>query len=105
MAKAHKKDTTLQLVLSIPGNSYQKFKQISDVIFQKEPGANIETNTQDARKALESLILQDDEQVVSLDVKSLYINVPVGEAKKIALRKLYSSNLAPDTSSSAQKVW
>ena len=103
LAKTHKKETTRQLVLSIPGNSYQKFKQISDIILQKAPGANIETSTQNARKALESLILEDDEQVVSLDVKSLYINVPVGEAKKIALRELYSSNLAPDISSSAKK--
>ena len=71
--------------------------------FQKIPGANIETNTQDARKALESLTLEDDEQIVSLDVKSLYTNVPVGEAIEIALRELYSSNLAPDIPRSAMK--
>ena len=71
--------------------------------FQKLLGANIETNTQDARKSLESLDLEDDEQIVSLDVKSLYTNDPVGEAIEIALRDLDSSNLAPDIPRSAMK--
>ena len=81
----------------------RKLKQSSDTIFQKLPGANIETNTRDFRKALESLSLEDDEQIVSLDVKSLYTNVPVGEAIEIALRELYSSNLNPDIPRSAMK--
>ena len=42
-------------------------------------------------------------QIVSLDVKRLYTNVPVGEAIKIALRELYSSNLAPEITRSAMK--
>ena len=51
----------------------------------------------------ESLTLEDDEQIVSLDVKSLYTNVTVGESIEIALRDLYSSNLAPDIPRSAMK--
>ena len=58
---------------------------------------------QDARKALESLTLEDDEQIVYLDKKSLYTNVPVGEAIEIALRKLYLNNPAPDIPRSAME--
>ena len=103
LAKVHKKDTPLRPVLSIPGSSYENLNRFLTPFFQKLPGANIETNTQDARKALESLTLEDDEQIVSLDVKSLYTNVPVGEAIEIALRDLYSSSLAPDIPRSAMK--
>ena len=103
LAKVHKKDTPLQPVLSIPGSSYEKLNRFLTPFFQKLPGANIETNTQEARKALESLALEDDKQIVSLDVISLETNVPVGEAIEKALRELYSSNLAPDIPRSAMK--
>ena len=103
LAKVHKKDTPPRTVLSIPGSSYENLNRFLTPFFQKLPGANIETNTQDATKALESLTLEYDEQIVSLDVKSLYTNVPVGEAIEIALRELYSSNLAPDIPRSAIK--
>ena len=88
LAKVHKKNTP---VLSIPGSSYKNLNRFLTPFFPKIPGANIETNTQDARKALESLTLEDDEQIVSLDVKSLYTNVPVGEAIEIALRELFQA--------------
>ena len=40
--------------------------------------------------------LEKDEQILSLDVKSLYINVPVKEAINIALRLLYTGDDKPD---------
>ena len=69
--------------------------------FQKLPRTNIETNTQDARMALESLFvsLKIYEQIVSPDVKILYTKVAVGKATEIAPRYLYSHNLAPETTS------
>ena len=103
LAKVHKKDTPLRPVLSIPGSSYENLNRFLTPFFQKLTGANIETNTQDARKVLESLTLEDDEQIVYLDVKSLYTNVPLGEAVEIALRELYSSIPAPDIPRSAMK--
>ena len=101
LAKVHKKDTPLRPVLSIPGSSYENLNRFLTPFFQKLQGANIKTNTQDAREALESL--ENDELILSLDVKSCYTNVPVGETVEIALRELYSSNLAPDFSRSAMK--
>ena len=62
------------------------------LLFEKKfSGANIETSTLDAREKLEKLILDENEQTVSLDVKS-----PVLEAIEIALRKLYRTDYAPD---------
>ena len=52
--------------------------------------ANIETNTNDARKTLEQIKLDKDKQILSLDVKSLYTHVSVNEAINIALRSLYA---------------
>ena len=103
LAKVHRKVTPLQPVLSIPASSYENLNRFPAPFFQKPPGANIETNTQDARTALESLSFEDNEQRVSLDVKSLYTNVPVRGAKVFALRELYPSNPAPEIPRSAMK--
>ena len=84
-------------------SSYENSMRISAPFLWNLPGANDKTNTQDARKALGSLSPGDNEQTVSLDVKSLYTNVPVGESVKTALRELYSSSLAPENARFAIK--
>ena len=89
LAKVHKIGMPLRLVLSIPGSSYENLNKFHSPFFGKLPGANIETKSKDARAALEATKLDEDELVVSLDVKSLYTNVPV-EAIEIALKELYS---------------
>ena len=48
------------------------------------------TNNTDARKNLEQIKLEKDEQILSLDVKSLYTNVPVKVTNNIALRLFYA---------------
>ena len=40
--------------------------------------------------------MDEDELVVSLNVKSLYTNVPVEEANEIALKEEYSSDEVPE---------
>ena len=85
LAKVHEKDTPLRPVFSIPACSFENLNRFLTPFFQKLPGANIATNTQDARKALESL--EDKEQIVSLDLKILYTNVPVREVLEIALKR------------------
>ena len=49
-----------------------------------------------ARQKPETLQLVANEQIVLLDVKSLYTNVPVSEAIEIALQCSYSSDTQPD---------
>ena len=58
--------------------------------FDKINGVNIETNTKDAREIIENIALDPVETIISLDVKSLYTNVPLKEAIEIALQKLYN---------------
>ena len=66
--------------------------------FDKIEGANIDTNTQMAREILEKTELDSDESIISLDVKSLYTNVPLKEAVEIALRRLYEQVNPSETS-------
>ena len=103
LAKVHKIGTPLGPVLSVPGSSYENLNKFFSPFFGKLPGANIETNSQDARAALEATNLDEDELVGSLDVKSLYTNVTVEEAIEIALKKLYSSDEVPEIPRSAMK--
>ena len=90
--------------MSIPGSSYYQLNKSLTPLFDKVPGANIEASTLDARRQLESIKLGSVESIVSLDVKSLYTNVPVNEAIEIALRSLYSSDHAPEISRSTLKA-
>ena len=55
LTNVHKKDTPLQPVLSIPGSSHENLNRFLPPFFQKLLRANIEINTQDVRKAFETL--------------------------------------------------
>ena len=90
--KVHKSGTPLRPVLSIPGSRYQNLNNFFAPFFERLRGAIIETNSKDARTALEATKLDEDELVISLDVKRLYKNVPVEEAIEKALIELYSSD-------------
>ena len=103
LAKVHKSGTPLRPVLSMPGSSYENLNKFLSLFFGKLPGANIETDSKDASAALEAIKSDEDELVVSFDVKSLYTNVPVEEAIEIALKELYSSGEVPEMSRSVMK--
>ena len=96
LAKVHKTETPLRTVLSIPESCYHKLNKFLTPFFQMIEEANIETNTNDARKTLEQIKLDKDKQNLSLDVKSLYTKVSVNEAINIALRSLYARDDEPD---------
>ena len=57
-----------------------------------------------ATKKLETLELEANEQILSPQVKSLYIDVPVSEAIEVALRCLYSCDTPLDTERSTIKL-
>ena len=57
LARVHKKETPLRPDLSIPGSCYHNLSKFLTPFFQKIEGANIETNTNDARKTLELIKL------------------------------------------------
>ena len=95
LAKVHKKETPLRPVLSIPGSCFHKLNKSLSPFFQKIEGTSIETNINDARKTLEQIELEKNEQILSLNVKNLYTNVPVKEAINIALRSFYARDDKP----------
>ena len=90
-------------VLSLPGSSYENLNKMLAKFFDNIDGANIETNTKEAREKIENIALDPDETIISLDVKSLYTNVPLKEAIKIALQKLYSQESPPEIQRATMK--
>ena len=80
-----------------------KLSRFMSPFFQRLPGANIETNFKDARASLETANLEVDELIVSLNFKSLYTNVLVGDTIENLLEELYSSNEVPEIRRSALK--
>ena len=84
-------------------SSYNNLNKFLAKFFEKIEGANIETNSLDAREILESTNLEPNENLISLDVKSLYTNVPLKEAKDIALRKLYEQVEPPSIARKTMK--
>ena len=102
LAKVHR-NTPLRPVLSLPGSSYYNLNKVLAKFFEKIEGANIETNSLDAREILESTNLEPNENLISLDVKSLYTNVPLKEAIDIALRKLYEQDEPPSIARKTMK--
>ena len=103
LAKVHKVNTPLRLVLCLPGSSYYKLNKVLAKFFEKIEGANIETKSLDAREVLESNNLEPKENLICLDVKSLYKNVPLKEAIDIALRKLYEQDEPPSIARKTMK--
>ena len=103
LAKVHKVNTPLRPVLSLPGSSYYNLNKVLSKFFEKIEGANIETNSLDAREILESTNLEPNENLISLDAKSLYTNVPLKEAIDIALRKLYEQDEPPSIARKTMK--
>ena len=68
------------------------------------PVANIETSTLNARRELESIKVGLLRASFSLDVRSLYTNVPVNEAIELALSKLYNSDQVHEMPTSTLKT-
>ena len=63
----------------------------------------LERCQKEARAALEAIKLDEDELVVSLNVKRIYTNVPVEEVFEIALKELYSIDEITEIPGSAKK--
>ena len=56
-----------------------------------------------AREILEKTVLDSDERIISLDIKSLHTDVPLKEAVELALRRLYEQVNPPETSRKTMK--
>ena len=103
LAKVHKAETSLRSVLSLPGSSYKNFNKMLAKFFDNIDGANIEINIKQAKETNDNIALDPNETIISLDLKSLYTNVPLKEAIEIALQKLYSQESPPEIQRATMK--
>ena len=95
LAKVHKQDIPMRPVLSMPGSAYHKVgcqvaKWLSIV-----PECNINTSTKTVRDSIKDIQIEDDEELVSFDVCSLYTNVPVKEAIDVCTDLLFKQCIMP----------
>ena len=103
LAKVYEEHCPLRPVLSLPGSSYYNLNKVLAMFFEKIQGANIETNSLEARGVLESNSLEPIKIAISLDVKSLDTKFPLEEAKDIALRKLFEQDEPPSIARKTMK--
>ena len=61
----------------------------------KLPEANIRSDRKDVPKTIQTSKLDDDEVIVSLDIKSLFTKVPLCKGIDYTVDLLYSTNHAP----------
>jgi len=93
LAKVHKEGIPLRPVLSMPGSPYHKVaQQVADWL-AIVPEAQINSSSKKVCDSISSVILDEEEVIVSFDVSSLYTNVPVQEAIQLAAERLYAGDL------------
>ena len=90
LAKVHKTATPLRPVLSMPGSAYFNVARQVAYWLSNVPECQINSSTKSICDSLKEVHLEDDEELVSFDVVSLYTNVPVKEAIQIAADLLYN---------------
>ena len=89
-AKVHKKDIPVRPALSIPGSAYHKVAVRVAERLSVVPECKINSSTKTVCDKLKTVILEEDEIMISFDVSSLYTNVPVMEAILVCTNKLYN---------------
>ena len=90
LAKVHKTNTPVRPVLSMPGSCYYNTaQQVADWLSVVDE-CKINSSTEQICNSIKNVKLEEDEQLVSFDVTSLYTNVPVVEAIEVCTDLLYS---------------
>ena len=90
LAKVHKKDTPMRPVLSMPGSPYYKIARKVTEWLSKVDECKINSSSKSISDKLHSIVLEEDEVIVSFDVVSLYTNVPVNEAIDVCTEYMFS---------------
>ena len=89
LAKVHKKDIPVRPVLSMPGSAYHHVAQYVAKCLSVVPQCKINASTKEICDTIRNMTLEEDEEIISLDVVSLYTNVPVAEAIEVCTGYLY----------------
>ena len=93
LAKIHKTVIPVRPVLSMPGSAYYKIGNEIAEWLATVPECKINSSTKMVNEQLKSVHLEDDEEIISFDVVSLYTNVPVLEAINVCADLLYRSGM------------
>ena len=89
LAKVQKKNIPLRPVLSMPAPAYHKVAKKVAEWLSVVPECNINSSTNSVSDSLKNVQLNEDEELFSFDVTSLYTNVLVMGAINICTKKLY----------------
>jgi len=89
LAKVHKQNTPVRPVLSMPGSAYHKVAVYVAKCLSVVPQCKINASTKMISDKLKAVTLEEDEEILSFDVVSLYTNVPVLEAIETCTNLLY----------------
>lgn len=87
--KVHKTTVPVRPILSMPGSAYHKIALQTTEWLSVVPECGINSSTKQISESLNAVTLDEDEEVVSFDVTSLYTNVPVQEAIEHCADLLY----------------
>ena len=90
LAKVHKTTVPTRPVLSMPGSAYHNTALQCTAWLSVVEECRINSSTKSISDSLQSIELDDDEELISFDVTSLYTNVPVKEAIAECADLLYS---------------
>ena len=90
LAKVHKTIIPARPVLSMPGSCYFKVAEEVAEWLSIVDECKINSSTEKISAMLKSVSLEDDEELVSFDIVSLYRNVPVIKAIEVCADLLYS---------------
>lgn len=76
LANIHKADVPLRLMLSMPGSVYYKIAlQVTEWLSVVDE-CKISASSKRISETFKGIKLEDDEELISFDVSSLYTNVP-----------------------------
>ena len=90
LAKVHKNATPVRPVLSMPGSSYYNIATCVAGWLSAVDECGINSSTKQISDCLGHIQLEEEEELVSFDVSSLYTNVPVIESINVCAELLFS---------------
>ena len=92
LPKVHKPEVPIPPVLSMPSSPYYKIAEKVTKWLSMVQESKINCSTKKTVDQVKDVTLDPDEVVISFDVSSLYMNVPVNEAIEEAADHLYSGD-------------
>ena len=81
LAKVHKNDVPVRPVLSNPGSAYHMVAVRVAELLSVVPECKINSSTKTVCDKLKTVILEEDEIMISFDVSSLYTNVLLSKVR------------------------